>query len=73
MVILVTMPSWFISTSSLTEWTLLRFIAPSAMTPRSIRRLTNSMLRSSRSSEALKLISLRRLTISDEVFGSSSR
>ena len=43
------------------------------MEPRSISRLTKSMLRSSRSSEALKLISLIRVAISDEVRGSSVR
>lgn len=59
--------------SSRTEWTKFSFIAPLAMVPRLISRLTKSMLRSSRKSEALKLISLIRFRISVAVPGTSER
>ena len=46
---------------------------PCGSVPSSIRRLTNSMARYSATSEALKVISLMRLTISCDEFGVSMR
>ena len=72
-VILVATPSWRISASSCTEWIRTSIMVPRSILPSAIRRWTNSMARSSRSSVALKLISVMRLMISVAECGSSSR
>ena len=72
-IILVATDSSVMIGSSDTMCTLTSFIAPSVTFPFAISRCTNSMARSSRSSDELKLISLIRFWIACGLLGTSSR